>query len=187
MSCARPTAGADLGGTAARRALDLALEARACNLLQGRLLFDPSPEADSLLELPAVARGEGASERLVALMASLCRRVIASNGAEGQAELELAGLLDGHAARQRRLPAADRLTVKAIAARVRGPLAVLVDPAAHDGVAYYRACCAVRDVVAACPPEQLLSPALAHELRGRKHALLGRLARDAQRPRDLVA
>jgi hypothetical protein len=152
------------------------LDARALNLEQARLLFDPSVEVDSLLELPAALLRAGAPAVLVSELSVLCRRVLESNLLEGERERVLAGVLDEQLAAIRVLPVAGRLTAKGIARAVRGPLGVVLDGGGGDAVRYFRACCAVRDVVAAVPRAQLLAPAVRHELRERKFRLLAELA-----------
>lgn len=153
-----------------------AMEARARNLAEADLIYNPSPELDSLGELPAELLRAGAPADLVAQMITLCRQILAHNIAEGDCEMRVAGLMETEIARNRALPALERVTAKAIAARLRGPLAVLADPAAHDAIEFFRASCAVRDVIRAVPRAQLLTLAVAHHLGGRKHRLLTTLA-----------
>jgi hypothetical protein len=166
---------ADLTRTTAQAGLSLAMDARGANLEQTALIFNPSVEIDSLGELPAVLLRHGAPEALVAQMVTLCRRVLESNVAEGNCEMGLAGLLEDHVDRARTLPLELRSTAKQIAARLRGPLAVLLQPGG-DGIEWCKASWTVRDELAATPREQLLAPAVRHELRDRKFRKLTELA-----------
>jgi hypothetical protein len=165
---------------ATRGALERAMDARALNLEQARLVFNASPEVDSIAELPAALLRAGAPADLVARLSVLCRQLLASNVEEGRCETAVAGLLERQLSNVRALPVAERLTAKSIARRVREPLAVLLAGAAeYDAAEYFGACCAIREVIAACPPEQLLAPAVRHELRDRKYSLLRELATSA--------
>jgi hypothetical protein len=170
---------ADLTRTTATQGLDEAMTARAHNLRQAELIFNQSPETDSLAELAAALARHGAPDDLLTQMFDLCREVLDVNEAEAGCELRLTGLLEAHVTRSRTAPLAERLTAKGIARRLRGPLGVLLDPASHDGIAFFKASAAVRDVIAACPREQLLASAVRHELRGRKFGLLAQLSESA--------
>lgn len=82
-----------------------ALDARALNLEQERLIYNPSPEPDSIVELVArLASGRPAEEVLE--VRRLLRRFIESNAAEGGLECRLAGSIE--ASLQRHFGARER-------------------------------------------------------------------------------
>ena len=172
----------DITRSTASKGLAHVMDARGANLEQNALLYNPSPEVDSLAELPAEllrqVRAGNIDPALFATWAKLSRRLLESNIAEGASEMTAAGLLEDHIARARTAPLAARMTAKSIARRLRDPLRVMLDPAAHDAIEFFRAAGAIRDVLAACPREQLLAPAVEHHLGGRKFRLLTQLFAD---------
>lgn len=157
----------------ATHGLGTAMDARALNLEQTRHLFNPTPEADSLAEEIAGLLGHGVPVGVVARLTTRCRLILESNVAEGDEEMTLAAIFETEIQRALMAPVAERATVKSLARKLRGPLAAMLDPA--DSVDYFRACCAVRDVLNAIPAEQLLTESLRHELRARRFDLLSSL------------
>lgn len=178
-------------GTVRREFLDRGLDARALNLEQAGLLFDPSPECDSIAEvvvalsrllaepcLPSNARSQ--VRVLVARLVPIVRRLAASNTAEGDLQRALCGAADRLTRELRdaelNIPrdAAAVLSAKQIARALRGPLRVLVD-GDEDPLEVADAVRQVEDLLDRVPSVQLLSPWVEHELRGRKFRLLRRL------------
>lgn len=133
------------------KALEHVLDARSANLDQHRVLFDPSPEIDSLGEwiagLPISTAERRRGMRFV-------RDLMDLNEAEGRLEQEAAGLLDPMVV-GRRLRA-EGLTVKQIACRLRRPL--------RAGAPYLQAVRAVRTEAALVDVAKLRGPGLANEL-----------------------
>lgn len=174
--------------TAGAAALSECMDARAHNLLQHRLLINSTPECDSLAEYLGRLLHLKVPPSVVAELATLVRRIAESNVAEGRCELAASGLLDDltRLTRSAELHGIeDALTVKSIARRVREPLALLADPAGADPLALVDAVCTVKDVIDRCPPSQLASTSLRHELRDRAFNLLGRMV--AERTETAVA
>lgn len=157
----------------AQHGLGHAMDARAHNLEQTRHLFNPTPETDSLAEELAGLLKLGVPAGIVARLTTSCRQILQSNLAEGDSELQLAGLFEQAIERSLAEPVARRATVKSLARRLAGPLSTMLDPA--DGVEYFQASCMVRDVLVAVPAEQLLTGSMRHELRGRRYELLEQL------------
>jgi len=79
----------------------------------------------------------------------------------------------------------ETLNIKALAAELRPHLAVIAKPEGHDGTAYVRAILAVRDVIAATPPERLAGGSLQRALGPGRHALLMGLIGDRELTRRL--
>lgn len=70
-----------------------ALDARALNLEQQRLIFNPSPECDSLVEhIGRLVSGAPAAQ--VVELRRLLRRLARSNAAEGECERALAASIE---------------------------------------------------------------------------------------------
>lgn len=126
-------------------------------------------------------------QQLLAELALLLEQIRRRAVAEGERQRQLARLMETEVQRARMAPLEERLTAKGIARRLRGPLAVLADPSGQDALAFFRAAGVVREVIAACPTEQLLAPAVRHELRGRKFDLLRQLVAGVDRPAQLEA
>lgn len=160
--------------TEATRGLAAAMDSRALNLAQTRLLFNPTPEEDSLAEDIAGLLRHGVPAETVARLTTRCRLVLQSNVVEGDGEMTIAGIFEDQIQRTLLAPVARRATVKSLAARLRDPLGVMASGGC-DGVAYFKACCAVRDVIQTVPAGQLLTPSMRHELRGRRYDLLASL------------
>ena len=173
----------------ARKGLLLpALDARAHNLDQEALIFNPSPERDSLLEwaneLSKIAP-DIAAELLV-----LMRRLLESNMAEGECERAFAGIADKLAARlhdrERNGNGQVKLKTRAIANRLRLALNVIQTPGA-DPMAYVRACRDIDEIRASVPVESLLCDQMLRELRSKKYELLRTLVESPDDPDGAAA
>ncbi len=160
------------------------MDARAANIEQRRLLFNSSPEPDSLFEhLELLRSGESRSWRaLIAITTDLS----ASNSIEGDHELGIAGAADQLATdlRDRELNgnAPVPLAAKAIARRLRGSLTSLSQPAGIPATDLLKAATTIAETIRRVPRLQLLSPAVAHELGRRKYELLCELV-DSEKTR----
>lgn len=161
------------------RVLDPLLDAQAFNEAQDRallrLVFDPSPEIDSFLELAdEIRRGRGDTPDTLATLIEAIEGLRELNGLERDAERQATGVVDELAReRHRREIAGETLGVKAIAARLRGPLGVLVDQVAVEQIAAVVAAIrAIDDVVFAAAESRLRSASLRNELGAGKHRTL---------------
>ena len=147
-----------------RRALDPGMEARAYNLEQERLFFDPSPERDSLVEVIDTGCLE---------VVNLVRRLVDSNMREGEAERAFLGWADGFATDLRAMELGgngSKLTAKAIARALREPLRTLRSDATPAELAG-----AVREihrVLRQAPRSLVLASAVEHNLGAASFALL---------------
>lgn len=83
-----PTAGA-----IRKHLLNEAMDARAHNMDQARLLWNPTPEADSLLEYLHEIR-DAVPVEVMSKMLTLIRQLVESNQVEGEHERRLAGFAD---------------------------------------------------------------------------------------------
>lgn len=154
-------------------ALDATMEALSENMRQARLLFDPSPATDSVVEHVVALMKSNADVGAHALeLSALLRSVVESNAREGGHEQTVAGLLDAIT------PLLDRrrsgLTVKDAAGRLRGPLRV-VDRARREVVefrVYFEASCAIKDVLALLAPDVARGAGLRNQLGKGPHDLL---------------
>jgi hypothetical protein len=162
-----------------RPALEHVLDARLHNLDQEALLFDPSPECDSAIEMAAaMLRPDANVTALIADQLAVLRRLLMSNRAEGGCETSAAGLLDRVTAELHASGPRSAMTIKTAAAQLRPHLKV-ADRARRevvDSSCYFRACCAIGDVVRDLPDHMLRGPGLRGELgAGRHDVLLGLL------------
>jgi hypothetical protein len=157
------------------------LDAIALNARQHRLFFNPTVEADSMVEhLQALARTATPEQAPhVEALLLLVRDAVVANTAEGGRQRVAAGAADGllsEAHRCQRQPRAAAPTVKGTAALLRGPLDVLgrsadyVTPKARASAA-----AEVAAVIDATPVALLVGTSLRHELGVRKFTLLGQL------------
>jgi len=158
--------------------LDPALEAQALNDEQGLLLYNPSEEPDSLLELVRAERDRATPAAHTLRLARLTRQLATSNGRERYFERSIAGAADQivRATRDLELNRAGEavLAAKAIARALREPLRMLTAERLD-----WQAIQAAREVdrlLARVPRLQVLSPTVAHELGKAKYELLQRLA-----------
>lgn len=158
--------------------LNRAMDARALNLEQERLLFNPTREIDSVLELAQtlVSRDVGTAARL----SCLTRRLMESNRAEGDRERDMALFADQLATDLRRHELNGPrplllVSAKSLARQVRDDLAVILDPAGHDALRFVTAVRRVDDIIARVPRAQLLAREVAHQLGAARFELLEEL------------
>lgn len=148
--------------TVRRSALDPGMEARAYNLEQERLYYDPSPERDSLVEVIDTGCLQ---------VVNLVRRLVDSNLREGQAEREFLGWADRFATDLRDHEVkGNGLNAKAIARALRAPLRTLrseADPAELAGAVRV-----IHRVLRSAPRSLVLAPAVEHNLGAASFALL---------------
>lgn len=171
-----------LSAAVARRdLLEPTLDAKALNQHQQRIVANPSPECDSLVEhISAVARTATPEQRdhLYAI-ARLLNDLAHANHAEGECERMVAGAADQLVTDLRddelNHTVKDRLTAKSIARRLRGPLTVLASPTFASAAALVEAIRVVDDVLARASTGLLLSVAVRHELGVAKFTLLSEL------------
>ena len=150
--------------TVRRSALDPGMEARAYNLEQERLFYDPSPERDSLVEVIDTGCLE---------VVNLVRRLVDSNLREGEAERMFLGWADGFATDLRNLELngdGARLTAKGVARSLRAPLRTLRSDASPAELA--GAVRAIHRVLRSAPRSLVLAPAVEHNLGAQSFALL---------------
>lgn len=163
-----------------------AMDARAANVEQQRLLYNPTPDPDSLLEhLELLQEGGRARASLRALVA-LCTDLSSSNSIEAGFELGIAGAADQLATDLRDTElngsAPTLLTAKGIARRLRQPLSHLAQAAGVGPAQLVKDCATIADAIRHTPRLQLLSPAVAHELGRAKYELLCELV-DSEKTR----
>lgn len=145
-----------------RVCVDRTVEAIALNDRQAKVIFDPSPEVDSLAERIVVLRHYGVPESVVRDLLGDIKRLLELNSQERSEQHAVAGSLDRMLARD----PDDRgaFSFKDIARRLREDLAVLDgDPDARGRIA---------QLVSCVHPDRLTSSTLRHEIGGRKHDLL---------------
>ncbi len=167
--------GVVLSGTVVQRGVELPLmEAQAHGRMEQRLIFNREPGVDSLLEaVPLLTDGADAAE--VRLIAELCRALSEHNVEQLRIEHTVTGwastlAIDLHSSGLAGDGVRD-LGVRAVASRVRGPLAVLLD----DRADLLELADAVREIDAALgsvPRVQIFGPSLENLLGGRKFRLL---------------
>ncbi len=159
------------------------LDAQAHNSDQEILLFNPSPEPDSMVEhlnlLFAELHQAGVGADRIADLMTITRKVIESNAKERGSQQNVCGELDrwliemqvGGKARH-------ALTVKGIAQRLRMPLQVFADIQAGKRVGNHdllEAAHAIREVQRLVPEHRLLTDTVANELGPVKYRTLQRL------------
>lgn len=163
--------------TTRRTFLDPAMDAIALNREQQRLVYDPSPEVDSLLEHvnALAAAAPGPTGTILALL----RRFLASNQLEGDSERRIAAAADQLTRDLRRSElnsVAPRphaaIPAKRLARTLRGPLAAILSPADRDPLAFVAAVRRVDDAIRAVPTVQLLAPTVRRGMRAEQFALL---------------
>lgn len=166
--------GEAIASTVLQQPLGSVIDARLHNLDQDVLLFDPSPERDSAVEIAAELLRPGADvTALAAELLSIIRKIADSNAREGGCEREAAGQLDKLARSLHQNGRRSPLTVKQASRRLRTALKILGP--SPDGVAYFRASCEIKDVVMALPFETLFGPGLRHELGDERTVQLAKL------------
>jgi hypothetical protein len=153
-----------------RPALDAAMDARGANLEQEALIFDPDPEVNSLAEYVSVLLRHGVPAEVIANIATLLRRLAQSNAVEGACERTTVGVLDRAVADLHHDGRRTGLTVKDAAERLRPHLRAIAPLC--DGVTYFRACCAIRDVLAQVDEQAARGSAMRNQLGAGRHDLL---------------
>lgn len=150
-------------------ATDLAIEGQAMNAAGRLILFNPSPEIDSIAEeIAALERNYGVPRSAVRSMLAKLGRAIDLNGREERCYRDIAGALNRATAVQSTPSLARASTVRGAYALLREPLGVLAANRAGqkvDGRALVDAAGLVRRVVEVAPRKTLLSPALERQLR----------------------
>lgn len=154
---------------AARELMGTAMDARSLNMWQTQALLNDTPEVDCVIDHLAVLVTSGVKPSAVADLLRLTRRILESNLAEGQHEMDIAGALDDLASRlhdlemnsgQRR-----ELTVKELGRALRDALPVLADRADHTVARVVEAGAVVDRILAQVPASQLFTPSVHRELR----------------------
>lgn len=164
--------------TVRRGILEPTLDAQALNATQARLIANPTPEVDSLVEhVTELARTATTEQRqhLHAIL-TLTRELFQSNQAEGDLERTVAGAADHLTSELRNNELnADRAPAwpaRRIARMVRGPLADLLNPVIADTG---RALQELQQALQQIPTTALLTVAVRHELGCRKYTKLTEL------------
>lgn len=162
-----------------RRAfLDPAMDARALNQDQARLIYDPSPEVDSLLEvLGQVSPATDECRRHMKRAIAKCVKLGLSNRGEGGLEARVAGAADQltRELHGQQLQGNSAIAAKACARMLREPLSAIACPPLGEPRRLIEAGRAVGEVFVRVPSEVLLSRAVEHELGVEKFALLSAL------------
>lgn len=166
-----------------------AMDARALNLGQALLVANPSPEADSIVELLDVLRADDTGEaRGVYTLRRLVCDLNDANAREGQCERRIAGSADTLARDLRHLELNDRpalgpssVAAKSIARTLRAPLRTLDElggGVTPDAIGLVRAVRAVDAVISRLPSEQVLSATVRYELGEAKFRVLEGIVRE---------
>lgn len=160
------------------RFVDPSLDAIALNRQQRDLVFNPSEEADSIIEHLLHVRPDSRAERdHLRAAAKLSLQFAELNDGEFSHLRTIAGTADRlardlHVAERNGLGASVR--AKAIANRIRDALKVIYakDPSERTARDYLEAVWALGDLFREVPADQLFTPALEHELgKGRMRQL----------------
>lgn len=157
-----------------RTVLNPLLDAQARNDEQHLALFDPSPEADSLIEhLSRLSRLKGEDRENVRAAMLLALRVGKSNRAERDYERTATGAADAMV-REVNGPETMRsaLSVKSIARALREPLRTISTHGGGASAVPFDATLSVARVIQRVPADLLLAPAVRRELGERKFAVL---------------
>jgi hypothetical protein len=171
--------GAVTAGTLQRKVLDPALEAIALNRAQERIVYDPSPERDSIAEW-VNAMADSDPESCAAIM-GLLAQLVASNQLEQTEILRIAGFSDETIRHLRRLErtaagaTSQAWTRRRLIDRLRQPLAVIADPVPHDAMTFVQAVRVVDDLIVRVPLSDLLADAVLYQLGQAKAAKLREL------------
>lgn len=158
-----------------------ALDGCAHNHHQSRLIFNASPEIDSLAERIAALREHDVPDDVISALFADLRALRESNHAELAAHRAVAKTGDNLARSAGSARAGlcaslpDHMTVTGIKRRLGGgdgPLAILAAPAGRDAKTLMGAQAAVRDVVTRAPDAVLNRPSLRNQLGASRHDLL---------------
>lgn len=160
-----------------RSVLDPAMEGIALNRAQERLIYNASPELDSIAEW-VNAMAEQDPERCAETM-RLLTQLVATNQLEQTEWFKTAGFGDETIRllrRAERQPGGGLAwTRRRLVDHVRGPLAVIADPAGHDAMAFVRAVRLLDDLIETVSANDLLAPAVLYQLGERKAETLQQL------------
>jgi CHAT domain-containing protein len=162
------------------RVLNPTMDARAHNLHQARLIANPTPEIDSIVEhLAAIAETATDTQRGHVLeLLRLVRDLAASNHAEGTRQQTVAGVVDRLAADLRRHETTARTSfgVQQLARALRKPLETIVNARGAGSAKYVTAVRQIEDVLRMVPATHLLdNVSLRHELGVAKYDALTRI------------
>ncbi len=162
------------------------LDALASNALQGRLLIDPSPEVDSLVEKIAALRRHGVPGETLRDLLRDCQHVIELNHGEAASERtasENADRITRRAEHARTAPDArgTRPTVRSVSARLRPALRTILahregPPTAPQPMSLARAWFIAHDVIVRTPTRTLLGSGMQTTLGRCQYGLLLELA-----------
>lgn len=171
-----PATSQQITGHQIQPVLDKALDARCHNIDQDNLLFNPSPEVDSLGELLAAAP---MPPEMKAAAFNFIRMLAKSNQAEGGCENDIAGAADELILLARRAPSpGEALTVLGLARALR-PLLKAYAEAEPDSFTQKLAAREIRQITSRVTSRQIGSSALAAQLGPRRHDLLVKIAGEA--------
>lgn len=167
----------DLSSATVQRVfLSPGMDARALNVEQQRILFDDSPEPDSLIELlQAIDPDTKAEARAFRQLIHGAVELYRSNGSEGEFELAICGAADQLARDlhdEVQNHGREQMVVKAIARKLRPALATIAKPPVGEPRSLVAAGRAIGEVTSQVPTDQLLSPGLRHELGAGRYELL---------------
>jgi hypothetical protein len=156
-----------------------ALDGQAHNHTQARLIFNSTPEVDSLAERVAALRDHGVPDHVISDLFADLRALRESNAAELACERRVAHVGDDLARTLNTTglchTLADHMTVTGIKRAVGGPdgpLAILADPAGRTAKDITDARAAVRAVVTRAPDTVLTRASLRNQLGASRHDLL---------------
>ncbi len=167
--------------TLRREILEPSLEARAINLGEERVFYNPSPEPDSLIEVLAAATRTLAAagahgKRQAVYLWDYTLEARDHNRREGDKELVVCGAADGMVSHTRSLELSgsggNPLTAKALARALREPLRVIAEPSLGDPRAWVDAGRVIGEVFARTPSAQLFAPEVLRDLGKAKAAVL---------------
>ena len=161
--------------TVKRHGLEPAMEVIAAGEFEREELFDPSPEIDSVLEylltLPQTVERDESIARL--------RRALRLNECQSVEARIISGFTDELARRCREDELAGvsaAITAKAVARRLREPLAMIASPLLFGTDALIDASQIIGEAIGKVPSAQLLSPEGAHQLGAERFELLVRIS-----------
>lgn len=157
----------------AMRASDLAMEGAAMNHAGRRILFNPTPEVDSLAERVAGLQVYGVPRHEVRALLSDIRRALDLNGGEGEVYAALCGELSSSASAAGGSSRVESLTTRGVVDALGRPTRLLAD--ARRGVIVdsddlARARAAVLDAARSVPRKTLLAGFVERQLRARRFA-----------------
>lgn len=150
-------------------AMHTALEGVALTQAQQRVLFNPSPEGDSLAERVAGLQRHGVPRHVVRGLLADISTVLELNALQAGYQTALAGELDRLASAAR---LGDGLTVRGLVRVLRAPLSTLLTPETATAAELVEARRVVKEVIRCVPRERICSPTLAHELGAHRHQKL---------------